>query len=199
MFRCAWLPADVGDRCRRCSATRLVGVAVELASHAAPGRCPLGIGWSPASRRALQDVRVGRQLGDRRACAPARRPARRACGRSRRGSARAPRRSGSAKLTRPSPPNVVPSSENSAWFWLIGRSWPLHSAQPLGAKTKLMIRISDRNGSAISSSTHPITRLAAGRSPIPRRSGRRWAGRAAHETAARAACRCRRRCPAVVT
>src|SRR3954462_72570 len=30
------------------------------------------------------------------------------------------RRSGRAKLTRPSPPYVVPSSENSAWFWLIG-------------------------------------------------------------------------------
>ncbi len=41
-----------------------------------------------------------------------------------------PRRSGSAKFTRPSPPNVVPSSENSAWFWLIGSSWPLHCAQP---------------------------------------------------------------------
>src|ERR687888_86131 len=57
--------------------------------------------------------------------------------------------SGSAKLTRPSPPKVVPSREKRAWFWLIGRSWPLHSAHPFGAKTKLMMRISDRNGSAI--------------------------------------------------
>src|SRR3954469_11550038 len=58
------------------------------------------------------------------------------------------RRSGSAKLTRPSPPKVVPSSENSAWFWLIGRSWPLHIAQPFGAKLNDMILSSDRNGSA---------------------------------------------------
>src|SRR5438093_1382262 len=60
-----------------------------------------------------------------------------------------PRRSGSAKFTRPSPPKVVPRSANNAWFWLIGNSCPLHSAQPFGAKTKLMILISDRNGSAI--------------------------------------------------
>src|SRR5215211_8380492 len=60
-----------------------------------------------------------------------------------------PRKSGSAKLTRPSPPKVVPSRLKSAWFWLIGSSWPLHKAQPFGANTKLMILISDRNGSAI--------------------------------------------------
>jgi hypothetical protein len=41
------------------------------------------------------------------------------------------------------------SSENSAWFWLIGNSCPLHNAHPFGAKAKLMILISDRNGSAI--------------------------------------------------
>src|SRR5688572_19981877 len=62
------------------------------------------------------------------------------------------RRSGRAKFTRPSPPNVVPSRENSAWFWLIGSSCPLHSAHPFGANPKLMILISLRNGSAILSS-----------------------------------------------
>src|SRR5688572_29039849 len=60
-----------------------------------------------------------------------------------------PRRSGSAKFTRPSPPNVVPSRENRAWFWLIGNSCPLQSAQPFGANTKDITRISDRKGSAI--------------------------------------------------
>jgi hypothetical protein len=60
-----------------------------------------------------------------------------------------PRRSGSAKFTRPSPPKVVPSSENNAWFWLIGSSCPLHSAHPRGANTKDMIRISERKGSAM--------------------------------------------------
>src|SRR4051812_18369741 len=59
------------------------------------------------------------------------------------------RRSGSAKLTLPSPPKVVPSSEKSAWFWLMGKSWPLLRAHPFGANTKLMILISDKNGSAI--------------------------------------------------
>src|SRR5262249_9264234 len=66
-----------------------------------------------------------------------------------------PRRSGRAKLTRPSPPKVVPSNENSAWFWLIGRSAPSHRAQPfgpwpLGPPTKLKIRISPRYGSLMS-------------------------------------------------
>jgi hypothetical protein len=32
---------------------------------------------------------------------------------------------------------------------LIGSSWPLHIAQPLGAKPNDMILISDKNGSAI--------------------------------------------------
>jgi hypothetical protein len=56
---------------------------------------------------------------------------------------------GSAKFTRPSPPKVVPRRENNAWFWLIGNSCPLQSAHPFGAKSKLMIRTSDKNGSAI--------------------------------------------------
>jgi hypothetical protein len=43
-----------------------------------------------------------------------------------------PRRSGSAKVVCPLPPYIVPNSENSAWFWLIGRNWPLANAQPLG-------------------------------------------------------------------
>src|SRR5262245_44972705 len=61
-----------------------------------------------------------------------------------------PRRSGSAKVVVPLPPKVVPSSENRAAFDAMGRSCPLHSAQPgLGAKTKLISRISPRKGSAI--------------------------------------------------
>src|SRR5437773_941484 len=58
-------------------------------------------------------------------------------------------KSGRPKFTRPSPPKVVPSKLNKAWFWLIGKSCPLHSAHPLGAKPKLKILISERNGSAI--------------------------------------------------
>ena len=55
-------------------------------------------------------------------------------------------------MTRPSPPNVVPSRENSAWFWLIGSSWPSHVAHPFGANWKLKTRISERKGSAIARS-----------------------------------------------
>ena len=58
-----------------------------------------------------------------------------------------PSRSGSAKLDLPSPPYVVPRSENSAVFCDNGRSWPLHHAQPLGAKLNGKIRISATNGS----------------------------------------------------
>src|SRR5919202_5314410 len=43
-----------------------------------------------------------------------------------------PRRSGSANVVWPLPPYVVPSSENSAWFWLMGINAPLHIAQPRG-------------------------------------------------------------------
>ena len=39
---------------------------------------------------------------------------------------------------------TVPNSEKSAWFWLIGRIWPLQNAQPLGGKLKETILISDR-------------------------------------------------------
>ena len=56
------------------------------------------------------------------------------------------RRSGSPKLTLPSPPKVVPSNANSGWFWLMGRSCPLHCAQPLGAKLNEKISIWARNG-----------------------------------------------------
>src|SRR3712207_9249123 len=59
-----------------------------------------------------------------------------------------PCRFGRANVVCPLPPNVVPSSANSAWFWLIGRNCPLHMAHPFGAKLKDMIRISARNGSA---------------------------------------------------
>src|SRR6185436_14372146 len=36
--------------------------------------------------------------------------------------------------------------EKSAWFWLIGNSWPLQKAQPCGAKFQEMIFISAKNG-----------------------------------------------------
>jgi hypothetical protein len=56
---------------------------------------------------------------------------------------------GNAKFVCPLPPKVVPRRENSAWFWLMGNSCPLHKAQARGANPKLKILISDRNGSAI--------------------------------------------------
>jgi hypothetical protein len=43
----------------------------------------------------------------------------------------------------PIPTNVVPSIENNAWFWLIGRSWPLHSAQPKDWAPMFVSPISD--------------------------------------------------------
>ena len=90
--------------------------------------------WGPSS--STFQTQYGGALATRRcsACAPARRRARRAYARHRRESGALPRRSGSPKLTRPSPPNVVPSSENNAWFWLMGRSCPSHSAQLLRRK-----------------------------------------------------------------
>jgi hypothetical protein len=59
------------------------------------------------------------------------------------------RKSGSKKLVVPLPPYVVPNKENRAWFWLMGNVCPLHIAQPLGAKLKEKILISDKKGSAI--------------------------------------------------
>src|SRR6266550_8945925 len=52
----------------------------------------------------------------------------------------------------PFPPYIVPKRANSGWFWLIGRSCPLHSAQPFGGKLNDMILISPRNGEAIGDS-----------------------------------------------
>src|SRR5579862_967854 len=60
-----------------------------------------------------------------------------------------PWRSGSPKVSIPSPPKVVPSREKSAWFWLMGRSCPLQNAQPLGGKFHEITLISPRNGSLI--------------------------------------------------
>src|SRR5687768_14034949 len=60
-----------------------------------------------------------------------------------------PLRLGRAKFVCPFPPKVVPSSAKSAWFWLMGRSWPLQSAQPFGGKLKETSLISERNGSDI--------------------------------------------------
>jgi hypothetical protein len=49
------------------------------------------------------------------------------------------------------PPKVVPSTEKSGWFWLIGGGWPLQNARPFGGKLSEKTLISDRNGSAICS------------------------------------------------
>jgi len=57
-----------------------------------------------------------------------------------------PCRFGRAKLDLPSPPYVVPSSENSAVFCEIGISWPSHNAHPTGAKLPANMRISATNG-----------------------------------------------------
>src|SRR6266852_5778142 len=60
-------------------------------------------------------------------------------------------RLGSAKVVCPLPPYMVPSSENSAVFCEIDRSWPLHRAQPRGAKPKPNGWICPRNGCVMSS------------------------------------------------
>ena len=104
--------------------------------------------------RRLREVGVLRVAQRVETCEPARRRSRRACARSPRGSARAREgragRSSRARRRRTS----CRAAQNSAWFWLIGRSWPLHSAQPRrsarGCSGK--IRISARKGSAIVSS-----------------------------------------------
>src|SRR5262249_37347473 len=69
--------------------------------------------------------------------------------RSRRESASGPSGSAGRSSHARHPPYVVPSNENSAWFWLIGSNCPSQSAHPLGGNPKLMILISDKNGSAI--------------------------------------------------
>ena len=60
-----------------------------------------------------------------------------------------PKKFGKANVVLPSPPYVVPSKENNGTFWLMGRSWPLQSAQPDGAKFPAKILISPMNGFAI--------------------------------------------------
>src|SRR5580700_1427277 len=55
-------------------------------------------------------------------------------------------RLGRAKLFTPLPPYVVPSSANNAVFCWIDSSCPLHSAQFLGAKPKLIILTSPKKG-----------------------------------------------------
>ncbi|KAG1375570.1 hypothetical protein G6F59_018315 [Rhizopus arrhizus] len=47
-----------------------------------------------------------------------------------------PRRSGKAKVVRPSPPYWTPSRANRAWLVWTGINWPSHKAKPLGAKGK---------------------------------------------------------------
>ena len=160
MLRCAWLPptlvtapAFIATRFERAG----VGVVHDAEQYALFGT----LSWLPARVRAVRRVRVRRQFGDRKrvrllaALLAQRVPAADV-------NRRPPRRSGSAKFTRPSPPKVVPSSENSAWFWLMGSNCPLQSAHPFGAKPKLMILISDRNGSAMYYSTaHDVRVLGA--------------------------------------
>src|SRR3978361_2333765 len=60
-----------------------------------------------------------------------------------------PWRLGRAKFVLPLPPYVVPRIANSAWFELMGSSWPWHSAQPFGAKVDETARISPMKGSDI--------------------------------------------------
>ena len=116
MLRCAWLPpmfaTDAGIH--RYQILRAVGTRFGAVLRQ---QVLSGVDWL---RRIvvgvrLRDVGVGRQLGD------GERVGRLAASLAQRVPAadvnRRPRpQSGSAKLTRPSPPNVVPSSENSAWF-----------------------------------------------------------------------------------
>src|SRR3954467_660065 len=61
--------------------------------------------------------------------------------------------SGRAKVLLPSPPYVVPSSENSAVFCEMGINCPSQNAHPLGAKKNGKMRISATNGSAMTSSS----------------------------------------------
>jgi hypothetical protein len=65
----------------------------------------------------------------------------------------------------------VPRSENSAWFWLIGSTCPLHIAQPLGANWKLVMRISARNGSMaiLCGRVEPFDPVIRIKSPAPGR------------------------------
>ena len=58
-----------------------------------------------------------------------------------------PRKSGSAKVVVPLPPNCVPKSANNAWFWLIGTTLPSAGKYPLGQKLKLNVQTWPRNGS----------------------------------------------------
>src|SRR5947209_8680012 len=59
------------------------------------------------------------------------------------------RRSGSANVVWPLPPYVVPSNENRAVFWAMGRICPLQSAQPRGAKLPAKMAMDARNGSEL--------------------------------------------------
>ena len=120
MFLCAWLPPDVADRPgvhrRRGSSGAVVDVARAAAGSVRPG-CRRR--RRPPSRRS------------RSACASAARRSYSVCACSPAPLAQVwpsptwigtrPRRSGSAKVVWPLPPYVVPSSEKSAWFWLIGQ------------------------------------------------------------------------------
>lgn len=60
-----------------------------------------------------------------------------------------PRRSGSAKVVRPSPPYIVPRREKRAGFWLIGKRLPSQIAQPRGAKLKPKTQSCPINGSIV--------------------------------------------------
>src|SRR6185503_14163967 len=77
---------------------------------------------------------------------------------------------GSAKVDLPSPPYIVPSSENSAVFCEIGSSWPWHKAQPVGGKLNAKMVISATKGELIA--VHSASRIVAFR----RRPAQFWLG-----------------------
>jgi hypothetical protein len=62
---------------------------------------------------------------------------------------------------------VVPNSENSAWYWAIGSTCPLHSIQPEGANAKLNALISPTNGLVIATISLSDALLVAGIPPPP--------------------------------
>ena len=128
--------ADVRDR-RRSSVVEVGGRARralrDAAEHVA-GRAGVAVGLRSTSRsRGAMCVGISAMVT---VCAvlAAGSPS---VSRRRRGSAPGRAGSGRAKVVCPLPPYVVPSSANSAWFWLMGSNWPLHSAQPFGGKLKL--------------------------------------------------------------
>src|SRR5215468_2877732 len=67
---------------------------------------------------------------------------------------------GNAKVVFPSPPYLVPNSENRAVFTLIGSSWPLSVDQPFGQKLKAKVSTSPRNGSELADAARGLAQSA---------------------------------------